>query len=427
MPSSVAIRHHLSAGVPYARALAEAGHPLVGGPADAFLIDLDTPPCRPLIDSYTAAGSKTFLYPHGVGVVHYYDGIEAPYEKTSGMFVIAEGFAEVYRRIGYPKPVYVIGWPYCDILPFRSNPEPRHVLFAPVHPLENGYLSDWQQELNREVFRALLEVPGIELRVRHLKTLEQNGLWREPGVEFAEGQPDNSYADIDAADVVVASETYAHLAVARGAPTIMLGQHVRPSNGEHPGERVYVKNWDAWRDYIRYPFDMRDAPAAELIVAVAASDEPIRPWKERFIGEPLDPHRFSEQLEEALAIARLPEMRSRVVLAYAAEVAADPELIAGYASAFGPDDDATLVLLAPGADQDDLVARLYGAFDAAGLDDDTLPDLVLSIDPLVRGTERELARRACAVLSARPGEGAFADLARHDGASIGALRPHAVA
>ena len=426
MPSSVAFQHHLCAGLPYARALEAAGHPIVPYGGDAFLIDLDLPSYRPTIDTHRRAGSRVFLYPHGVGVMYYYDGIEAPYAHTDGMFVIAPGFAEVYRRIGYPHPTYVIGWPYCDIAPFRAHPAPRRVLFAPMHPLENGYLSDWQQELNREVFAALHAVPGIELTVRHLHALEQNGLEREPGVEYVQGKPDNSYADIDRADVVVACETYAFLAIARGAPTIMFGQHVRPSNGEHPGERVYVKGWDAWRDYVRYPWDMRDAPAADLVAAAAASDEPIRVWKERFIGEPLDPARFSAQLERALAVARLPETRTQTSVADAHEMAADPSLIAAYARAFGPDDDATLVLLAPGAGEE-LVASLYAAFAAAGLDDGALPDLLLLTDELGPAAERAIAERASALVSARPGQGAFAALPRHDAATVGALRPRAAA
>lgn len=427
MLSSVAFQHHLSAGLPYERALAAAGHPMVAHGADALLIDLDLPPYRPTIDMHRSTGSKVFLYPHGVGVMYYYDGIEEPYEHTDGMFVIAPGFAEVYRRIGYPHPVHVIGWPHCELLPFRAHREPRRVLFAPMHPLEDGYLSDWQQDLNREVFRALRAVPGIELKVRHLHELEQNGLTREPDVEYVQGQPDNSYADIDQADVVVACETYAFLAIARGAPTIMFGQHVRPSNGEHRGERTYVKSWEAWRGYTRYPFDMRDAAATDLIAAVAASEEPIREWRDRFIGEPLDPARFSAMLEEALAGARLPEMRSRVIVAYADELTECPELIAAYAAVVGADDDATLILLAPDADPDELVARLYAAFEAAGLAEGDLPDLLLLTDPLTEPAVRAIAGRACALLSGHPGDGPFAALPCHDARTAGELRPRAAA
>ena len=427
MPSSVAFQHHLSAGLPYARALEAAGHPIVGYGGDAFLIDLDLPSYRPTIDSHRRSGSKVFLYPHGVGVMYYYDGIEAPYEHTDGMFVIAPGFAEVYRRIGYPHPTYVIGWPYCDLLPFRANPAPTRVLFAPMHPLEDGYLSDWQQELNRDVYALLRSVPGIELTVRHLHGLEQNGLPREPGVEYVQGQPDNTYADIDRADVVVACETYAYIAIARGAPTVMFGQGVHPSNGEHPGERIYAKTWDAWRDYLRYPWDMHDGSAGDLLAAAAAGDEPIRDWKARFIGEPLDAARFSATLEEALAVARLPETRSLTIVAFAEELTAQPSLIGAYAEVFCPDDDATLILLAPGAGQDELVPRLYAAFDAAGLDEGDLPDLLLLTDPLTEQAARAIAGRASALLSARAGEGPFAGLSRHDASTVGALRPRAAA
>ena len=425
--SRVAIKHHLAAGVPYARALAAAGHEIVapGRPADVFLVDLDTPgpEYRPWIDVYVDAGATAFTYPHGIGVVDKYDGIDEPYERTTGMLVIAEGYAEVYRRMGYPHPMHVTGWAHCELRPFRPTPTPRRVLFAPEHPLENGYLSDWQQDLNRETYRALLEVPAIELTVRHLHELERNGLWREPGVTYVQGRPDNAIDDIDRADIVVASGTYSHLAVARGAPMVKFGQHVHPSNAEHPGERRYAVTWENWRDYARYPFDMRDGPAAGLLADAARSEAPIAGWRRRFIGEQIEPARFSEQLEVARATARLPELRSVAVVAEAGEILESPELLAAYARVFGPDDDATLLLLAPGADEDELVRRLGAAFDRAGLAEDELPDLLALTTPLSDWDLRAIARRAGARLSAREAPPPLDALPAHDAESAPALRP----
>jgi hypothetical protein len=426
----VSLRHHLAIGQPFARALDAAGHELVDRSADVFMVDLDLPYYRQFIDPQLAAGAKVFTYPHGVGVHHYWDGIDPPYEPVHGTFVIAEGYAEVYRRLGMTRPLYVVGWPYCEQRPFRATDAPRKVLFAPEHPLQNGYLSDWQRQLNVDVYSALLEVPGIDLKVRHLYALEQNGIWGVDGVEYVQGQPDNSIDDIDAADVVVAIGTYAHLSVARGAPTIFFGQNVHPSNGEHPGERVYCKSWDRWRDYARYPFDMSDGPAADLIAAAARSEDPVREWKHRFIGDPMTTEGFDAQLERAVAVARLPELRSLVVVAHAQEVAADVDLLRAYTAAFGAGDDATLLMVAPGGNEHALVGALQLAFAEIGLDDDALPDMVLTTDPLTPAGEWAIAQRAAAFLSERPDELApagLADLPRHSAATVADLRAGAAA
>jgi hypothetical protein len=424
--SSVVVKPHLAAGVPYENALREAGHvtlPL-GQRADVYLTDLDIPgpAFRPVIDKYVEAGAVALTYPHGIGPIHYYDGIWPAYERISGMFVVSEGDAEVYRRMRYPHPMYVIGWAYGELLPFRGTDTPRRVLFAPIHPLENGFLSDWQQDLNREAFAALLEAQDIELTVRYLYELEANGLTRVPGVEYVQGLPDNTFDDIDRADVVVAQGTYAYLAAARGAPVVMFGQHIHPSNAEHLAEPTYAVRWHEWRDYLRYPLDLRDGPAAELIAAAARGGEPVREWKARFIGEELDARHFSDQLELARATARLPELRRFVAVADAAEAAATPELIAAYAQVLGPADDASLLLLGPGADPEALVDELQRSFDAAGLGEPDLPDLVLRTDPVTLWDVRAIAARAVAFVSAHAAPEPFAALARHDVGNAGGLR-----
>ncbi|MCU1503894.1 MAG: class SAM-dependent methyltransferase [Ilumatobacteraceae bacterium] len=70
------------------------------------------------------------------------------------------------------------------------------------------------------------------------------------------------------------------------------------------------------------------------------------------------------------------ERRRFLVLAQAEEVIARPELLRAYADTFGSADPATLVL-DPAHGGDDLVGRLRGAIETAGLDEDTMPDAVL--------------------------------------------------
>jgi len=200
--SRVAIKHHLAAGTPYARALEAAGYQLVapGGLADAYLSDLEIsgPDYRPPIDRYVDLGATAFSYPHGVGVIAYYDGIDSGYEARA---------RHVRRRTGLRRGVPADGLPQRALRgrlgAVRARPVPavgaaaQGAVRAPSTPLANGFLSDWQRELNRSVFEALLAVPDIELTVRHLYEVEMNGLTREPGVTYVQGQPDNAIDDID--------------------------------------------------------------------------------------------------------------------------------------------------------------------------------------------------------------------------------------
>lgn len=71
------------------------------------------------------------------------------------------------------------------------------------------------------------------------------------------------------------------------------------------------------------------------------------------------------------------DARPRVTIALAAEVAADPSLLAAYAD--DADDDSTLVVYAPGMAEDEALELVAGAVDAAGLDADGGPDLMLHV------------------------------------------------
>jgi hypothetical protein len=167
---------------------------------------------------------------------------------------------------------------------------------------------------------------------------------------------------------------------------------------------------------------MADGPAADLIVAAARDAEGVAEWKRRWIGEQLVPERFSETLQWALALARRPSTRSFTVLADAQEVVARPQLLEAWAAQFGPDDDATLVLMAPGETLGATADALHGVFRQLGLAESDLPDLLLVPEPLGRDAERALAHGARAVLTEGPVPAAFAGLERHDAAGVADLR-----
>jgi len=95
----------------------------------------------------------------------------------------------------------------------------------------------------------------------------------------------------------------------------------------------------------------------------------------------------------------LEDARAFVTLAFVDELAARPELLTAYAEAFGPDDDATLAVL---LEDDDAVAALLGALEAAGVSAEHGPDLLALQHAPSEELDAALARQAHAVLSAGP-------------------------
>jgi hypothetical protein len=415
------VHDHNRRSLALANALLSAGHQLVQeGPADVFLVDLDPPhplPHRRVIDRHKAQGAKIIVYPHGGGVLYAYDGLYKPHTKIDANLVIGPGHAEYMRRVGYPHPVHTIGWSLCEQRPFRRCGDVRRVVFAPTHPNADGSMTDRNRDENADLFRRLLEC-GFDLTVRHIGTLEENGLWEVEGVEFVNGRLVAETAELDSADAVVAGEgTYPMLAVARGAPTVMYGQAAGSSLGL-PGERLTLpQRGERYLDYVRYPFDAADGPLEQVIAAAATAEGPTVEWKRRFIGRPFDPRAFVALIEriarsDGSVSPQLDSTRRFTTLAFADELVERPELLAAYAAAVSPSDDASLVLWSPGVDGQLLLAMAEAAIAASGVDPEALPDILLAPHPGSPATERLLADRADAVLSDWPRFGRLGKLPR---------------
>jgi hypothetical protein len=410
-PLRVAVHDYGGKSVAIAQALAAAGQEIVDdGPADVFLIDLDPPKFgyRERIDHYKAQGAKVVMYPHGVAPAYEYDGLYEPYEEVDARLVIGPGHAEFLRRIEYPRPAYAIGWSLCEQAPFRPCEDVRHVLLAPTHPSGAGDLPDALRESNARAFAQLCDGPW-RLTVRHIETIEQNGLWPVEDVTFIRGEPGISTAEIDAADVVVAGDgTFPALAIARGAPTVVIAQDFGAFYGL-PGEVPPPPRLaDRYRDYVRYPFDGEQGPLNDVVREAGRSEEPIAEWKRRFIGAPLDGAYLAGLIE---LIVRAPDgppaldgARARVMLGFAEEMAARPELLRRVPQA----PDTTLVLWAPGVSEHEartLLERLTSGRDG-------LPHTLPLAAPPSRATDQALAERAEALVSEWPAAGRVGTLPR---------------
>jgi hypothetical protein len=244
-----------------------------------------------------------FLYPHAARPMIQWDGMFEPYKHIAANFVIADGHAEVMRRYGYPHPVDVCGWTYCTIQAFQPT-SGRRVLFGPNHPNHNGWLSDVDMTTNHRTYEILLKLVragDIELTVQYLHKLEENGLWYEPEVTFLQSVPNQSVESIDAHDLVVSTQTLAYLAVARGKPTVMMGEQIPPHAGVNPDSLQFVASWEKYKDLLMYPLDILDTDEPFALLQMASRiDDPIREWRRMFIGKPFEPDLFSGRIEHYL-------------------------------------------------------------------------------------------------------------------------------
>src|SRR3954470_14913270 len=115
--------------------------------------------------------------------------------------------------------------------------------------------------------------------------------------------------------------------------------------------------------------------------------------------------------------------RSFVTVAFIPEVAAAPELLGAYASVFGPDDDATLVLYAPDSDPATVGTTVEPALARAGIDEGGGPDMIAMAVPAAEG-DPALGQSAHAILTR---DRALGDLPRFDDTTIARLRAAAEA
>ncbi|MDX6727951.1 MAG: hypothetical protein QOK49_2756, partial [Baekduia sp.] len=115
--------------------------------------------------------------------------------------------------------------------------------------------------------------------------------------------------------------------------------------------------------------------------------------------------------------------RAFAVLAFADELLERPELLGAYCEVFGPADDVTLIIYAPGWDAEQAGTRLPALLTAAGRADRPGPDIrampVAHPDPV---QEEGLARAVRAVLTETRPQDAFAGVPAFTAATAPQLR-----
>lgn len=304
------LNDHQGKGRRYAEALVRNGWEqceLASAPGlDLALYDHDFHPngCgRPDFPHFDQNGTAIILYPHAARPHLWWDGMYPIYPRTRMAIVPADGHVEVMQTYGYPKPVEVCGWAMCEQQPFKPRNEVRgtiRVLFMPIHPNNNGWMHDALKGINAITLTRLLETPDIEITIRHIKRLDLSGIWIDPRARYILANPNGSTEEIDAADVVVAHQTAAYLAVARGKPLIMIGDDIRPHSGNRYDALRWARHWEQYRELMRYPLEIERAifgrQVRELLER-AVSEDAGAAWREKFIGQPLDDRGFSKTIE----------------------------------------------------------------------------------------------------------------------------------
>jgi hypothetical protein len=196
-----------------------------------------------------------------------------------------------------------------------------------------------------------------------------------------------------------------------------------PAAGQHI--ELCLRAWDAGARVVTCPTSLLvhqgDPEASDADAIAGAWDELRAAWRGRWAVLPWEERRIAEHARAA----GVDGARGFAVIAFADELVEDPTLLTAYADAFGPADDATLVIYAPDGDGAAVAEQLGGAIAAAGIGDDGSPDMMALVVPADPANELGLSYAVSGALTRREREGAFAKVARFDAAGIAALRADA--
>lgn len=257
-------------------------------------------------------GKPVYLYPHSGPPAIEYDGHIPVSDYVTARLVTGPGHKEVMHRYGHSRSVCEVGWFYCAQKKFQPIPNPRKILFAPLHPWADGKtIHPDNQARNARVFRDL-DALGLDLQVRYFGDEEANGLPERRDNWVKLERLDTSHAEIDEADLVVATGTFAYLAIARGKPTIYFAETEYAYNDRHDKT---VEHWDSYDEYMRYPCTMHSWPLQMLIRRACEGGKWLENWKQLFVGTQMTPERLGRAIGIVLPRVKAKTKRSKHALA----------------------------------------------------------------------------------------------------------------
>ena len=251
-----------------------------------------------------ADGKPVFKLPHGARADLFWDFIFYNIVREEDVtFVFGPGQKKIYEKANYGTRIETIGFPWATIKPFQHKTGKR-LLFAPIHGMEdseNRIIVPLFKEWNRSIMDNLRQLKSDFDIVVYLSA-EPEKIYVDPkeeGIEYIHSdlKLKTAIEQIDKSDFVLAHETFAHIAIARGVPTLMFDDH---HIGWH-GKNKKSKFWPHYHVTDRYPLNWLTAPNKHALIEAAVKPNPhVDAWKEKYIGTDFDENRFIEIIEEYL-------------------------------------------------------------------------------------------------------------------------------
>ncbi len=261
--------------------------------ADVLLIDIDDPDAPERGDAIGRSHGLVVLYPHGA--LPTYHGFYQPEERVDVQLVHGAGSVWQIESLGLWRTVKAVGWMYSPWVEYQPPAKVEKVLFGPHHPYGSGELEDAFKLENSMVYLQLQELE-LDVTVQMFGSPEMNGLPDPLGAMSVRSSLMVDWRWIDQADLVIADGTLACLALARGKPVVMFGQHI-PIEDEHDRPRNGVT-----LRVPHYPIDCaEDATLADLVEAAVGDTGGW--WREEFLGGPFNPSLFLAVLQSELVPA----------------------------------------------------------------------------------------------------------------------------
>ncbi len=285
------VHDHLGKARSYITALQKSGHQRVTEPkhADLFLLDVEHRERRGAIGYAEAHDLPVVIYPHGGNPPYGQEPGYLPTGQVRVQFVAAPGHVQWHRQLEpFPRNYVVSGFPFCPQAPYKPCPEPETVVFAPLHPSAQGFMC---QELLDANLDAQQRIQGLFPRAKVIVSLngslEQNGLTPVPDWLYRVSDLQQGTLLIDLADLVVAVETFAYQAVARGKPTVMF--------------RFPCVDWDGRQlgaddtALMGYPYRLDDEDTVMAALLREASE-----WRQQMVGPPFQAQTVAKACQRAL-------------------------------------------------------------------------------------------------------------------------------
>lgn len=254
-------------------------------------------------------GSKgpIFMYPHSVDCWYHYDINGQPWDKIKYNFVISDTVKMLEKKLGYPNPTTVIGFPYCKIKPLNtilpSHRKPR-ILWAPAHADDLGWIAKDEATANADIFSILKELSNdYNITIYHFGEIGKSNIIYDDRIKYvySDGYIAQALWQIHQSDIIIGRGTFLHLGVAMGKPTVSFLEDMIFHEVQCPEDKmrhpILMKYW-------KYPFDLLKSGSISDILSIIdiaiSGNDAFSTWKTNIIGFDFDKELFINTIKENL-------------------------------------------------------------------------------------------------------------------------------